>query len=245
LIDAPKYAPGFERFDYVDPDAPKGGLVRFADTGTFDSLNFVPPRGSTPLGLGMIYDTLMTSSMDEVSTMYGLLAEALRFPPDYSSVTYRLREDARWHDGEPVTAEDVVFSFEMLKEHNPGQAFYYRHVTGADASGEREFTFTFDEQGNRELPHIVGQLMILPNHFWEGTDAAGRKRDIAAGTLEPPLGSGPYRVKSVSPGRTIAYERVDDYWGKDLPVNVGSNNFGEIRYEYFRDETVELQAFKA
>jgi microcin C transport system substrate-binding protein len=240
-----KYPPDFKHFDYVNPDAPKGGVVRMSDVGSFDSLNFVPPRGSTPLGLGLIYDTLMVSSMDEVSTEYGLLAEAVKFPADYSSVTYRLRDGARWHDGEPVTADDVVYSFEMLKEHNPQQAYYYQHVVKAEKTGEREVTFTFDEPGNRELPHIVGQLLILPRHYWEGTDATGNKRDITRSTLEPPLGSGPYRVKSVIPGRTIVYERVPDYWGKDLPVNVGSNNFDEIRYEYFRDETVELEAFKA
>ncbi len=241
----PKYPADFTHFDYVDPDAPKGGVVRMSDIGTFDSLNFVPPRGTTPLGLGLIYDTLMTSSMDEVSTMYGLLADAVKYPDDYSSVTYRLREGARWHDGQPVTPEDVVFSFDVLKEYNPQQAYYYQHVEKAEKTGEREVTFTFDETGNRELPHIVGQLLILPKHYWEGKDAQGRARDIARGSLDLPLGSGPYRVKSVVPGRTIVYERVPDYWGADLPVNVGSNNFDEIRYEYFRDETVELEAFKA
>ncbi len=240
-----KYPPDFAHFDYVNPDAPKGGVVRMSDVGTFDSLNFVPPRGSTPLGLGLIYDTLMTSSLDEVSTEYGLIAEAMKYPDDYSSVTFRLREDARWNDGEPVTVEDVIFSFDALKAHNPQQAYYYQHVVGAEATGEREVTFTFDESGNRELPHIVGQLLILPRHYWEGTDARGAARDISRGTLEPPLGSGPYRIKSLVPGRTIVYERVPDYWGKDLPVNIGTNNFDEIRYEYFRDDTVEFEAFKA
>ena len=240
-----KYPPDFPHFDYVNPDAPKGGIVRMSDIGTFDSLNFVPPRGSTPLGLGLIYDTLMTSSLDEVSTEYGLIAEAMKYPDDYSSVTFRLREGARWNDGEPVTTEDVIFSFDALKAHNPQQAYYYQHVVGAEATGDREVTFTFDETGNRELPHIVGQLLILPKHYWEGTDARGAARDISRGTLEPPLGSGPYRVKSVVPGRTIVYERVPDYWGKDLAVNVGTNNFDEIRYEYFRDDTVEFEAFKA
>lgn len=245
LIGDPKYPSDFKRFDYVNPTAPKGGLVRFSDNGTFDSLNFVPPRGNTPSGLGLIYDTLMVSSMDEVSTEYGLLAEALKYPDDYSSVTYRLREGARWHDGKPVTADDVVFSFDALKEHNPSQAFYYRHVVKAEKTGEREITFTFDEKGNRELPHIVGQLTILPKHYWEGTDASGNKRDISKTTLEVPLGSGAYKIKSLVPGRTISFERVPDYWGKDLPVNVGANNFDEIRYEYFRDDTVEFEAFKA
>ena len=240
-----KYPADFAHFDYVNPDAPKGGVVRMSDVGTFDSLNFVPPRGSNPLGLGLIYDTLMVSSMDEVSAEYGLLAEALKYPADYSSVTYRLRPEAKWHDGEPVTPEDVIFSFEMLKAHNPQQAYYYQHVETAEKTADHEVTFTFDEAGNRELPHIVGQLLILPKHYWEGTDARGAKRDISRGTLEPPLGSGAYRIKSLVPGRSIVYERVADYWGADLPVNVGANNLDEIRYEYFRDDTVELEAFKA
>lgn len=243
--EAPKYSADFKKFDYVFADAPIGGLVRLSDTGNFDSLNFVPPKGSMPSGLGLIYDTLMTSSLDEVSTEYGLLAEALKFPADFSSVTYKLREGAKWHDGQPITVDDVIYSFDVLKELNPSQAFYYRHVVKAEKTGEREGTFTFDEKGNRELPHIVGQLLILPKHYWEGTDTKGNKRDISKSTLEPPLGSGAYKIKSVVPGRTISFERVPDYWGKDLPVNVGSNNFEEIRYEYFRDETVELEAFKA
>jgi microcin C transport system substrate-binding protein len=245
LIGTPKYQAGFAHFDYVNPDAPKGGAVRLSATGTFDSLNFVPPKGSTPDGLGLIYDTLLTESMDEFSTEYGLLAEALKYPPDFSSVTFRLHEGAKWHDGEPVTPEDVVFSFDALKQYNPSQAFYYRHVAKAEKTGDREVTFTFDEVGNRELPHIVGQLLILPKHYWDGTDASGNKRDISKSTLEPPLGSGPYRIKAVTAARSIVYERVPDYWGKDLPVNVGANNIDDVRYEYFRDDTVELEAFKA
>lgn len=248
LIDPPKYPPDFKHFDYVNVNAPKGGLVRLSDTGTFDTLNLVPPKGTIAAGMGLIYDTLMTSALDEPYTEYGLVAESLKFPPDYSSVTYRLRSNAKWHDGEPITADDVVWSFQVLTDKqrgNPGQAFYYQHVVKAETTGEREVTFTFDHAGNRELPHIVGELTILPKHYWEGTDAQGNKRDVFKSTLEPPLGSGPYQIKSVIPGRTVAYERVPDYWGKDLPVNVGANNFDEVRYEYFRDDTVELQAFKA
>jgi microcin C transport system substrate-binding protein len=247
LIAEPKYPKDFARFDYVNPDAPKGGVVRLSDDGTFDTLNLVPPRGTLPSGLGLIYDTLMSASLDEDSAEYGLLAEALKYPADYSSVTYRLRENAKWHDGQPVTADDVVWSFQVLtdKENgSPQQIDYYRHVTKAEKTGDREVTFTFDQAGNRELPQIVGQLTVLPKHFWEGTDAAGAKRDITKGTLEPPLGSGPYKIKTVVPGRTISYERVPDYWGKDLNVNVGSNNLDEIRYEYFRDDTVAFEAFK-
>ena len=245
LVEEPKYPSGFTRFDYVNPDAPKGGVVRLSETGSFDSLNFVPPRGTVAAGLGLIYDTLMTSSLDESSTEYGLVAEAMKYPADYSSVTYRLREGAKWHDGKPLTADDVVWSFDILKESNPQQAFYYQHVTKAEATAPNEVTFSFDVTGNRELPHIVGQLLILPRHYWEGADSRGAKRDVTQSTLEAPLGSGPYKIKSVTAGRTIIYERVPDYWGKDLPVNIGANNFDEVRYEYFRDETVELEALKA
>ncbi len=245
LLGTPRYPPGFKHFDYVNPNAPKGGLLRLATEGNFDSLNFVPIRGTTAAGVTLIYDTLMAPAFDEVSTEYGLLAEAVRYPADFSSVTYRLRANARWHDGKPVTPEDVVWSFEALKKHNPGQAFYYRHVVKAEQTGEREVTFTFDGPGNRELPQIVGQLNVMPKHWWTGTDASGKPRDISAGTLEVPLGNGAYRIKTVVPGRTIAYERVPDYWGKDLPVNIGRDNFDEIRWEYFRDDTVELEAFKA
>jgi microcin C transport system substrate-binding protein len=245
LNEAPKYPPDFKHFDYVNPDAPKGGVVRLSDTGGFDTLNPILSKGNPAPGLGLIYESLMTSSLDEVSTMYGLIAEAMSYPDDYSSVTFRLRPEAKWQDGEPITPEDVVWSFEKLTELNPSQKFYYQHVSKAEVTGEHEVTFTFDQTGNRELPHIVGQLLVLPKHWWEGKDANGKQRDIASSTLEPPLGSGPYRVDRVVPGKTIAYKRVDDYWAKDLPVAIGQDNFDEIRYEIFLDETVEFEAFKA
>jgi microcin C transport system substrate-binding protein len=187
----------------------------------------------------------MSGSLDEVATEYGLLAESVKFPADFSSVTYKLRAEAKWADGQPVTPEDVIWTFDTLKKLNRRQEFYYRHVVKAEKTGEREITFTFDAPGNRELPQIVGQIVIMPKHWWTGKDANGKQRDIAAGTLEPPLGSGPYRIKSFIAGRTITYERNPNYWGKDLPVNVGKNNIGDIRYEYYRDDTVELEALKA
>lgn len=244
LLGEPKYRPGFAHFDYVNPQAPKGGLLRLSVDGTFDSLNDLIPRGTPASGLQLIYDTLMTPASDEVATEYGLLAEAVSYPADFSSVTYRLRPEAKWHDGQPVTAEDVVWSFEQMTKNNPRMAYYYSHVKGAAVTGEREVTFTFDQAGNRELPQIVGQIRVLPKHWWTANDASGKPRDISQGTLEIPLGSGPYKVKQVTPGRSIAFERVADYWGKDLPVNIGTNNFAEQRYEYFRDGTVELEAFK-
>jgi len=245
LNEEPKYPADFARFDYVNPNAPKGGVVRLSDTGGFDTLNPILSKGNPGPGIGLVYEALMTSALDEVSTMYGLIAEAMTYPDDYSSVTFRLRPEAKWHDGEPVTAEDVVWSFQKLIELNPPQKFYYQHVTKAEVTGEHEVTFTFDQTGNRELPHIVGQLIVLPKHWWEGTDANGKQRSIANATLEPPLGSGPYRVDRVVAGKTISYKRVEDYWAKDLPVAIGQDNFDEIRYEIFLDETVEFEAFKA
>ena len=242
----PKYAAGFTHFDYVNPQAPKGGLVRFGEQGTFDNFNYFVQgvKGELEGGIGLIYDTLMTASSDEVMAEYGLLAEAVRHPADYGSVTYRLRSNARWHDGTPVSVADVVFSFETLKKASPMFAFYYKNVTAAQETGEREVTFSFSEKGNRELPQIVGQLPVLPKHWWEGVGPNGARRDVGQTTLEPPLGSGPYRVKSFEAGRTASYERVPEYWGRDLNVNVGRHNFDEIRYEYFRDSTVLLEAFK-
>lgn len=245
LMGEPKYPADFKHFSYVNPQAPKGGFVRFGQDGSFDSFNFVIPRGTAAAGITNIYDTLMTSALDEVATEYGLLAEAVRHPPDFSTVTYRLRKEARWHDGKPVTPDDVVWTFENLIKLNPNYRFYYRHVTKAEKTGEREVTFTFDQPGNRELPQIVGQLVVLPKHWWTGKDAQGNTRSIEAGTLEPPLGSGPYRIRDFTAGRSIAYERVKDYWAANIPSKIGTDNFDEIRYEYFRDDTVELEAFKA
>lgn len=239
----PKYAAGFEHFDYVNPDAPNGGIVRLSALGTFDTFNPILPQGEAA-GTA-IYETLMTPSSDETSVSYGLLAEALRHPADFSSVTFRLNPRAYWHDGEPVTAEDVIWSFETVMEISPIYAQYYASVEGAEITGDGEVTFTFSETGNRELPYIMGQLIVLPRHWWEGENAQGEPRNIGASTLEPPLGSGPYRIDSFVAGRTLTYARVEDYWGADEPVNVGMNNFDEFRYEYFRDLTVAFEAFKA
>ncbi len=242
-----KYAPGFKHFDYVNPKAPRGGLVRQVAIGTFDNFNVAigGVKGALAAGVTNIYDRLMTSALDEVSTEYGLLAEAVSHPDDFASCTYRLRAEAKWHDGKPITPEDVIFSFDAFKKYDPQSAAYYRHVVKAEKTGERDITFTFDQAGNRELPQIVGQLNILPKHWWEDKDSQGRTRDISLTTMEAPLGSGPYKIKTFVAGRSISYERVSDYWGKDLNVNIGTNNFDELRYEYFRDTTVALEAFKA
>lgn len=248
LLEQPGYAPGFSHFSYVNPDAPKGGTARLSGTGqTFDNLNPVLTEATLGDGLGLIFETLFTPAMDEydISGAYGLIADAMRYPADYSYVTYRINPEAKWHDGTPITADDVLWSFNKSVELNPQLANYYKHVTGAEITGENEVTFTFDEAGNRELPHIVGQLTVLPKLWWEGTDASGSPRDISKTTLLPPMGSGPYRIAQVVPGRSITYERVPDYWAADLNVNVGQNNFDTVRYEYYRDLTVEFEAFKA
>ena len=245
LVGEPKYPAGFAHFDFVNPDAPKGGVVRMADIGSFDSLNPVLYKGETAGGLGLIYENLMADSLDEPSTSYGLIAEWASYPPDYSSVTFKLRDEARWHDGKPITPEDVIYSLEVNKAANPRMGLYYKNVARAEATGENEVTFYFDVKNNRELPMIMGQLTILPKHWWTGTDASGTQRDPMKTTLETPLGSGPYRIKEVKPGRSIAYERVKDYWGNDLAVNRGQWNYDEIRFEYYRDETVAFESFKA
>ncbi|MFZ1207537.1 MAG: extracellular solute-binding protein [Pseudolabrys sp.] len=242
-----KYPEGFKYFEYVNPNAPQGGTVRQSAFGTIDNFNTVVSgvKGSIAAGTELFMETLTTPALDEVSTEYGLLAEAVSYPEDHSNVTYRLRANARWHDGKPVTTDDVLFSFDALKTNSPFYGVYYRHVVNIEKIDEREIKFTFDGPGNRELPQIVGQLPVVPKHWWEGTDKSGRKRDITQTTLEPPLGSGPYRLKDFAPGRTLVYEKVDDYWGKDLNVIVGTRNFQTLRYEYFRDSTVALEAFKA
>jgi microcin C transport system substrate-binding protein len=242
-----KYPPDFKRFDYVNPDAPKGGVARMISIGTFDNFNIAVAgvKGSLAPAAALIYEDLMTRSQDEVATEYGLLAEAASHPDDFGWVVYRLRKEAHWHDGQPVTPEDVIFSIEALKKNSPMYGSYYRHVVKYEKIGERDIKFTFDAPGNRELPTIVGELPVLPKHYWEGTDSQGRKRDISATTLEPPLGSGPYRIKEFVAGRSVVLERVKDYWGTKLPVRIGENNFDELRFEFFRDNTVALEAFKA
>jgi microcin C transport system substrate-binding protein len=247
LFDDLKYPAGFDHFEYVMPDSPKGGTVQQIAVGTFDNFNSVVAgvKGSLAAGVDLIYETLLVSSLDEVSSGYGLLAEAVSFPPDFSSASYRLREQAKWNDGTPVTPDDVIFSFEAFKKYSPQLSAYYRHVTKAEKTGDRVVTFTADASGNRELPLIIGELTVLPKKWWEDADKNGKKRNIGETTLEPPLGSGPYRIKDFSAGRNIVYERVKDHWSNSLNVNVGLNNFDELRYEYFRDTTIALEAFKA
>jgi microcin C transport system substrate-binding protein len=235
----PKYGPEFEHFDYVNPNAPKGGDVRLYAIGTFDTLNPFTLKGVAAVGLGNTYDTLLVSSDDEAFTEYGLVAETIEVPKDRSWVAFTLRKEARWHDGRFITADDVVFSLEILK--TKGQPFfraYYANVSRAEKLGKRKVKFVFSGGENRELPLIIGQLPILPKHYWEG-------RNFEKTTLEVPLGSGPYRIESFNPGRTISFVRAKEYWARDLAVNRGRYNFRRIRYDYYRDATVALEAFKA
>ena len=245
LIGEPKFPRDFTHFDWVNPDAPKGGTLRESAIGAFDSLNPFTAKGVAARGATLIYDTLTSPSPDEPSAEYCLLCEWVSYPDDYSSVTFKLREDAKFHDGRPVTPEDVIFTINAMKKAHPFFRFYYKNVTSAEKTGEHEVTFKFDSKGNRELPQIVGQIHVLPKHYWTGTDKKGNKRDLTKVTLDPPLGSGPYKIKSFDAGRSIIYERVDDYWGKDLPVNIGQWNFDEIKFDYFRDRVPSFEAFKS
>jgi microcin C transport system substrate-binding protein len=242
-----KYPADFVHFDYVNPQAPRGGAVRQGASGTYDNFNLVVAglKGDLAAGIHLVFETLLVPSLDEPSADYGLLAEAASYPPDFSSVTYRLRREARWHDGKPVTPEDVIFSFDAFKQNNPQVSTYYRRVMKAERTGDRDVTFTFAVPFSRELPQIVGQLTILPQHWWTAADASGRRRNVTGTALEKPLGSGPYRIKEFEPGRFVVYERVADHWARALNVNVGQNNFAELRFDYFRDLSVEFEAFKA
>ena len=213
LMGESKYGQDFQRYDYVNPDAPKGGTLNSVAPGTFDSFNPYIVRGSPAAGLtqfggGLLYDTLMEQSIDEPSVSHPLIADAYKFPDDYSSATYRIDPKARWHDGKPITVEDVVWSFQVLKANSPMYNRYYENVTEAVALNDREVEFRFDQKGNRELPKIIGDLAILPKHWWEGVDASGKKRDITQPTLEPPLGSAAYKIESFKPGSEIVWSRA-------------------------------------
>ena len=236
---SPKYAEGFTHFNYVNPDAPKGGGPKLYDIGPFDSLHPFILKGISPTGMGRVFDTLMVKSADEPFTMYGLIAKTVETPDDRSWVAFELNEHARFNDGTPVTPEDVIWTFETLK--SKGQPFYRADDCSVEEAlkvGENGVRFNFSGGNNRELPLIITEMPVFPRHYWEN-------RDFSKTTLDPPLGSGPYRVKSVDPGRSITYERVEDYWAKELPVNKGQYNFDTIKVDYYRDQTVAMEAFKA
>jgi microcin C transport system substrate-binding protein len=242
LFETLKYPKDFTHFDYVNPQAPKGGRLRLGVLGSFDSLNANTIKGD-PIDPG-VNETLLARSLDEPSSEYGLLAESVWHPDDISSVVYRLRPEARFHDGEPVKPEDVIYSFETVKANLPNRQAYYKDVVSVEKTGDLEVTFAFGVKGNRELPQILGQLNVLPKHWWTGKDANGKPRDVSTNTLEPLLGSGPYKISRVISGQSFTLERVKDYWGEKLPVNVGQNNFDEIENQIYKDQTVLFEAFK-
>lgn len=234
-----KYRWNFKHFDYVNPQAPKSGSIEYGVVGSFNSLNSYILKGSAATGLDMIYDTLMVSSADEPFSQYGLIARSAEIAEDRSWIIFNLRPQAKWHDGKKITSEDVVFTFNTLK--NKGHPFYrsyYREVEKAEALGKYRVKFSFATGGNRELPLIIGQLPVLPKHYYE-------TQPFNKSTLTPPLGSGPYRVKSADAGKSVTFERVPEYWGRYLPVNKGRYNFDKVKYSYYRDTTVAVEAFKA
>jgi len=233
-----QYPSDFSHFGYADPDAPKGGLLRLATVGTYDSLNPFILKGSAAAGLSLTYDTLMAQSSDEPFSEYGLIAESIELPADRSWVIFNLRPEARFHDGSPITAGDVLFTLEALQtKGHPFYRAYYGGVKGAEKLGPHRVRFNFGDVENRELPLIIGQMPVLSKAWWA-------KHDFSKTSLTPFLGNGPYRVGKVDAGRSISYQRVPDYWAKDLPVNKGRHNFDTIRYDYYRDATVALQALK-
>lgn len=237
----PAYGPDFRHFDYVNPEAPKGGRLRLSVRANgYDTFNPFVVRGVAAAGINSyLYETLLVSSDDEPFSAYGLIAESIETPEDRGYVIYNLRPEARFHDGEPITAEDVAFSFEtLMKDGHPFYKSYYSGVSDVTVESDHRIRFDFGDGYNRELPLIVGQMPILPAHYWED-------REFGRNGLKPPVGSGPYRIREFEAGRHVTYERVKDYWAKDLPVRQGRFNFDLIRYDYYSDETVALEAFKA
>ncbi|SDS40212.1 microcin C transport system substrate-binding protein [Halopseudomonas xinjiangensis] len=235
----PKYSADFEHFEYANPEAPKGGTLRLSGFGGFDSFNGFISKGTAAEQLDLIYDTLTFHSLDEPFTEYGLIAERIERAEDGTWVRFHLRPEARFHDGEPVTAADVVFTFNTLVEKGtPFYRAYYADVESVTADDDHTVTFRFKDGQNRELPLVLGQLPVLPEHFWA-------ENDFDRGGLQAPLGSGPYRITDVRPGRSVTFERVRDWWAKDLPVQKGFHNFDRIVVDYYRDTGVALEAFKA
>jgi microcin C transport system substrate-binding protein len=241
-----QYGPDFKHFDYANPDAPKGGtLVLSAPSTSFDSLNPFIVKGTPAagilesLGQSLVYESLMFENSGEGASQYGLIAESIAVPKDKSWTEFTLRASARWWDGTPITPADVIFSFDMLKAKGaPLYRNYYANVAKAEQTAPRKVRFSFSETGNNELPYIIGQLPVLSKAYWSG-------KAFDETTTTPPLSSGPYKIAKVEIGRSITYERNADYWGKDLPVNKGRFNFATIRFDYYRDGSVALEALKA
>ena len=234
-----KYAPSFAHFDYVNPAAPKGGKVTQSALGTFDSFNQFIVKGNSADGLGLLYDTLLGRASDEPFSLYGLIAKSIEVPADRSWIIFNLRSTAQFSDGHPLTAEDVVFSFDALRTQGaPFYKAYYADIQQIEALNSHRVKFTFKNALNRELALIVGEVPILPKHFWEG-------KEFQKPSLDIPIGSGPYVISSMDPGRSVTYARNPSYWGQSLPVKIGYDNFEFQTFDYYRDGTVALEAFKA
>jgi microcin C transport system substrate-binding protein len=239
MHDQPKYPATFRNFDYTSPNALKGGSIRLYAIGSYDSLNPFITKGNVADKIGLIYDSLTVPSQDEPFTQYGLVAEKIEYPEDRSWVIYHINPNARFNDGAKITANDIVFSFNLLmKKGSPIYSYYYADIKEAKLLTPTSVKFTFKNTNNKELALIIGQLPVLPEHFW-------KNKSFDKSSLDIPLGSGPYKVKKVDAGRSIVYERVKDYWAKDLPVNVGSYNFDLITVDYYRDDLVAIEALKA
>ena len=237
---SPKYGPDFQHLDYVNPDAPKGGELRRAATGTFDNLNPFIIKGVVAHGRHLIFESLLKRTWDEPFSLYGLIAESIEVPDDRSWVAFALRPEARFHDGSPITVDDVIFSWETLKEQGrPNHRLYYNKVREIERPDARTVRFLFDtETPDRELPLILGLMPIVSKDYYSSVT-------FEETTLTPPLGSGPYQIESVDAGRGIVYRRNPDYWGRHLPINRGLNNFDRISYDYYRDDEVMMEAFRA
>ena len=240
LAYVPKYGEGFEHFEYVNPNAPKGGTLRLAVRGNFDTINPFNGKGVPASGLGgSLYESLMTSAEDDLQSQYGLIAESLEVAEDLSFAIFHLRPEARFSDGTPLTAEDVEFSFHTLVEKGePHYAHYYKNVSAVIVMDPHTIKFEFDGPPNRELPQIVGQVAVFSKAHWDD-------REFDKTTLDPPVSSGPYKISSLEAGRFLVLERDENYWGEQLPVNVGRHNFDTRRYDYYRDTEVLVEAFKS
>ncbi len=233
-----KYDETATHLDYVNPDAPKGGDIKIAAIGTFDTLNPFSLKGQSPENINLVYDRLMRRVWDEPFSMYPLIAQRVSVAEDRSWVTFHLNPAARFNDGSPITAEDVLFSFETLKEHGrPNMRRIYKLITSAEKIDENSVKFTLGDGYDRETVMILTLMPVLSKAFWDG-------RDFESALMDPPISSGPYRVKSYEQGRKITYERDPDYWAKDLFTSIGHYNYDTITYDYFRDDTIALESFK-
>ena len=234
-----KYKNNFKYFDYVNPNAPKKGVIKLAERGTFDSLNQFILKGLPAIGLDNIYDSLLVTSLDEPLTAYGLIAKGMKVSEDNTSITFFLNQNAVWHDNNPVTSYDIEWTFNtILEKGHPSYKSYYSDIKIIEIIDKYTIKFHFKNDNNRELPIIIGQMKILPKHFW-------KDKKFDSSVLSIPLGSGPYKIKEVNLGKNITYERAKDHWAQKLPVNIGHNNFNEIHYDYYRDSNVMIEALKA